>query len=137
MFNIKRVVDASIALGILIAVSPLLLLAAIGIKLTSPGPIFYRQRRVGRDGRHFDILKFRSMVTDADAKKEELRGLNEAGAGLFKIVKGGNRDSDFVAYAVHIKNNGSCLFGQKGAGQVCNHWAKVIGTNRGQETARL
>jgi lipopolysaccharide/colanic/teichoic acid biosynthesis glycosyltransferase len=78
MFNIKRVVDASIALGILIAVSPLLLLAAIGIKLTSPGPIFYRALRIGRDrrrdrregkyqGRVFTMYKFRTMLVSADA----------------------------------------------------------------------
>jgi lipopolysaccharide/colanic/teichoic acid biosynthesis glycosyltransferase len=49
--------------------------------------MFFRQVRVGRDGRHFSILKFRSMVADADARKPELWALNEAGAGLFKIAQ--------------------------------------------------
>ena len=51
---------------------------AIAIRLESRGPVFFRQVRVGRDGRHFWIFKFRSMVADADAKKDELRALSEA-----------------------------------------------------------
>jgi len=48
--------------------------------------VFFRQPRVGRDGRHFHILKYRSMVVDAEEQKDHLRALNEAGAGLFKIA---------------------------------------------------
>lgn len=50
----------------LIAIAPLLLLIAIAIKITSPGPVLYKQVRVGRFGRHFTIIKFRTMVTDAE-----------------------------------------------------------------------
>jgi exopolysaccharide biosynthesis polyprenyl glycosylphosphotransferase len=82
---LKRAFDVIAGSIILFSAALLMAVIAVAIRLDSPGPIFYRQRRVGRDGRHFDILKFRSMVTDADAKKDELRGLNEAGAGLFKI----------------------------------------------------
>jgi len=59
---------------------------AVAIKLTSPGPVFFRQPRIGRDGRSFQIFKFRSMVQDADAGKDALRESNEAGSGLFKIA---------------------------------------------------
>ena len=59
---------------------------AIAIRLDSRGPIFFRQVRVGRDGEPFRIFKFRSMVIDADAQKDELRGCNEVGDGMFKIA---------------------------------------------------
>ncbi|MBY0420823.1 MAG: exopolysaccharide biosynthesis polyprenyl glycosylphosphotransferase [Parvularculaceae bacterium] len=62
----KRAVDIAAALALLIFFAPLLALVAILIKLDSPGPVLYRQRRVGRDGQVFDILKFRSMVADAE-----------------------------------------------------------------------
>lgn len=62
----KRVVDVLAASALLFFFAPLLALVAILIKIDSPGPIFYRQRRVGLDGGEFDILKFRSMVTDAE-----------------------------------------------------------------------
>jgi lipopolysaccharide/colanic/teichoic acid biosynthesis glycosyltransferase len=70
----------------LILVAPLLGLIAVAIRLDSKGPIFFRQTRVGRDGRRFSILKFRSMVANAEALKHQLRDLNEAGVGLFKIA---------------------------------------------------
>lgn len=62
----KRAVDIAAALTMLVFFAPLLALVAVLIKLDSPGPILYRQKRVGRDGGVFDILKFRSMVTDAE-----------------------------------------------------------------------
>ena len=57
----------------------------MAIKLTSPGPVLFRQTRIGRNGAPFSMLKFRSMSEDADSLKEALRGLNEA-EGLFKIA---------------------------------------------------
>ncbi len=59
---------------------------AIAVRLDSKGPVFFRQVRVGRDGRHFRIYKFRSMVVDAEQQKENLRSLNEVGDGMFKIA---------------------------------------------------
>jgi exopolysaccharide biosynthesis polyprenyl glycosylphosphotransferase len=81
---IKRAVDLLGATLALIAFAPLMALLAIAIKRDSPGPVLFRQTRVGRDGQHFQMLKFRSMVDGADAMKETLRVNNEA-SGLFKI----------------------------------------------------
>ena len=82
---LKRGFDLVLTAVGLLAVSPLLAAIALAIRLDSPGPVFFRQTRVGRKGRHFAILKFRSMVADADARKEELQALNVAGPGLFKV----------------------------------------------------
>jgi exopolysaccharide biosynthesis polyprenyl glycosylphosphotransferase len=61
-FMVKHVFDRVLAGVALLLLAPVMLAAAIAIKLESPGPVLFRQRRVGRDGRHFDILKFRSMA---------------------------------------------------------------------------
>lgn len=82
---IKRVFDFAGATIGLILFAPLMLISAALIKLDSEGPILFRQVRVGRDGRHFHMLKFRTMVNDAEALKAELVALNEAQHGLFKI----------------------------------------------------
>jgi lipopolysaccharide/colanic/teichoic acid biosynthesis glycosyltransferase len=66
-------------------VAPVLAALAIAIRLDSRGSIFFRQVRIGRDGEPFEIFKFRSMVTGADAQKDALRGFNEVGDGMFKI----------------------------------------------------
>jgi exopolysaccharide biosynthesis polyprenyl glycosylphosphotransferase len=68
----------------LVAISPLLIVIALLVKFDSSGSIFYRQTRIGRDGRPFTIWKFRTMVDGADAMKAPLRDRNEA-EGLFKI----------------------------------------------------
>ncbi len=62
----KRVMDVSIAVVVLLITSPLLVIAAIGIKTTSPGPVFFRQRRIGCRGRDFTMIKFRSMTVGVD-----------------------------------------------------------------------
>jgi exopolysaccharide biosynthesis polyprenyl glycosylphosphotransferase len=82
---LKRAFDLVLTSIGFLAVAPVLGLLALCVRLDSTGPIFFRQVRVGRDGKHFRIVKFRSMVVDADARKDELRALNEAGDGLFKI----------------------------------------------------
>jgi exopolysaccharide biosynthesis polyprenyl glycosylphosphotransferase len=67
---------------------PLLLLIALAVKLTSRGPVFYRQERIGLDGEPFEMIKFRTMVVGADAMLEEVAHLNESDSGvLFKIRK--------------------------------------------------
>jgi exopolysaccharide biosynthesis polyprenyl glycosylphosphotransferase len=70
----------------LLAVSPLLAVIAVAIKLDSKGPVFFRQLRVGQHGERFYMLKFRTMVEGADAMKDSLRDRNEAKDGLFKIA---------------------------------------------------
>jgi exopolysaccharide biosynthesis polyprenyl glycosylphosphotransferase len=82
----KRAFDICFATLVLVATLPLLLLVAIAIKLTSKGPAFYRSERIGLDGKPFSIIKFRSMVADADTQCESLLEFNEFGGGvLFKI----------------------------------------------------
>ena len=83
---LKRAFDVVIASVGSVIVGPLIAVIALAIRLDSKGSIFFRQVRVGRDGKHFRIFKFRSMVTDAEAQKENLRSLNEAGDGLFKLT---------------------------------------------------
>jgi exopolysaccharide biosynthesis polyprenyl glycosylphosphotransferase len=83
---LKRGFDLVVGSILLVLVGPVMAAIAVAIRLDSKGPVLYRQPRVGRDGRHFRIFKFRSMVTDADEQKDRLRALNEAGVGLFKIT---------------------------------------------------
>jgi exopolysaccharide biosynthesis polyprenyl glycosylphosphotransferase len=82
---LKRLVDFVMAAGLLMLLSPLYLLLALLIKLTSRGPIFYRQTRCGLGGRKFTLYKFRSMQPDADLRREELEALNEMDGPAFKI----------------------------------------------------
>ncbi len=82
----KRIFDLLGASIGLIAISPLLIVIGIAIKLDSSGPVLFRQLRVGRHGKRFYMLKFRTMVTNAEELKDGLRDRNEAKDGLFKIA---------------------------------------------------
>lgn len=82
---VKRAMDlALVGIGVLV-IAPLLAIIAAAIKLDSPGPVFYRQQRIGKDGRPFAMLKFRSMSVDAERRLAELRARNEASGPLFKM----------------------------------------------------
>jgi len=83
---VKRSFDLLGAAVGLLVLSPLLAAIAVAIKLDSRGPIFFRQLRVGQHGERFYMLKFRTMVPDAEAMKDSLRDRNEAQDGLFKIA---------------------------------------------------
>jgi len=82
----KRIVDIVIAVSLLILLSPVFLIVGFLILCSSPGPLFYRQKRVGRDGRIFDIYKFRTMYCDADK-----RGPSVTSADDCRITRIGRR----------------------------------------------
>jgi exopolysaccharide biosynthesis polyprenyl glycosylphosphotransferase len=83
---IKGVTDRVLALLGLVLLAPLMVAIALAVKLSGPGPVLFRQVRVGKDGREFTLLKFRSMGLDAEQRREELLGRNERAEGLlFKI----------------------------------------------------
>jgi len=82
---VKRLLDFVLALALLIILSPLFLVLALLIKLTSRGPVLYRQTRCGLGGRQFTLYKLRSMQPDADLRREELEALNEMDGPAFKI----------------------------------------------------
>ena len=84
----KRLMDVILSILAIIAGSPVFLLTALLIKITSPGPIIFSQVRVGKFGRHFKFYKFRSMYIDAEARKAELMKHNESGDGvIFKMKR--------------------------------------------------
>jgi exopolysaccharide biosynthesis polyprenyl glycosylphosphotransferase len=84
--TIKRLFDLVGATIGLLVMAPLMIAFAVAVKVDSKGPVFFRQRRVGRHGEHFHLFKFRTMVQDADRLKDSLRHRNEAQEGLFKIA---------------------------------------------------
>ena len=82
----KRAIDIFGSLVGLLLLSPVFAAIAMAVKLTSPGPVFFTQVRVGRYGRHFKFYKFRSMYVDAEARKAELMSKNESKDGvIFKM----------------------------------------------------
>jgi exopolysaccharide biosynthesis polyprenyl glycosylphosphotransferase len=87
--RLKRAMDLAVGIAAVAVLSPLLLACAVAIKLDTPGPVFFRQRRIGKADRPFDVYKFRSMSVDADTRKDEVALLNFHGGatdiGMFKI----------------------------------------------------
>ncbi|HEX6657903.1 MAG TPA: sugar transferase, partial [Ilumatobacter sp.] len=81
----KRAFDVTLASTVLLLTSPLILLAAVAIKLSSPGPVLFSQIRLGRYGDEFRIYKLRTMVCDAERLLDQLRDKNEADGPLFKM----------------------------------------------------
>jgi exopolysaccharide biosynthesis polyprenyl glycosylphosphotransferase len=82
---IKRAMDIVGSLLLLVLVAPLLVIFACAIAFTSPGPVLFRQERVGRDGRPFTMFKFRSMYDRAHEERENHHHMNEATGPVFKI----------------------------------------------------
>ena len=82
---VKRTLDLGVACALLVVCAPLMLVAAVLVRLTSPGPALFRQRRVGVLGDTFVIYKFRTMVADAEQQLAALQGHNEADGLLFKM----------------------------------------------------
>ena len=83
---VKRLIDLAVAVVILPLVLPVIGLIAVAIKLDSPGPVFFRQERVGHRKRRFTMLKFRTMIAGAERLQRELESLNEAEGPIFKIA---------------------------------------------------
>ena len=82
---VKRLIDVVCSfLGVLV-LSPLFIIIAIIIKMTSKGPVFFSQKRVGKNGKEFDMYKFRSMVVNAEELKERLADQNEMSGPMFKM----------------------------------------------------
>lgn len=85
---VKRLFDICFSAAVLVGLSWLFLIVAIAIKLDDPeGPVFFRQERVGKDGRTFKMYKFRSMVANAEELLESLQDLNEKDGPVFKIAE--------------------------------------------------
>ena len=82
---VKQAFDVLAAAAGLVVLAPLMLVVAVAIKLTSPGPIIYAQDRCGHQKRPFRMFKFRSMVADADTRQRVLEERNEANGPVFKI----------------------------------------------------
>jgi len=83
--TLKSVFDKLVAMTVLVLLSPLFVVIPVAIKLTDRGPVFFRQTRVGKNGHTFKVWKFRTMVVDAEQRKAQLTGLNEAAGALFKM----------------------------------------------------
>jgi len=83
---IKRLADVAVSAVLLIILAPLFLLTAILIRLTSPGPVFFRQERCSLNGRRFTLYKFRTMVKGAESQLKDVLSLNEMDGPVFKIT---------------------------------------------------
>ena len=84
---VKRLFDIVFSVLVIVCLSWLYLIIALAVKIDDPaGPVFFRQKRVGKDGKEFYIYKFRSMVADAEEHLEELRALNEKTGPVFKMA---------------------------------------------------
>jgi exopolysaccharide biosynthesis polyprenyl glycosylphosphotransferase len=83
--RLKRLLDVTIASTMLVLGAPVLLLAALAVKLSDRGPVLFRQTRVGRGGALFTVLKFRTMRPDAERMVRDLAGRNERHGPLFKM----------------------------------------------------
>jgi exopolysaccharide biosynthesis polyprenyl glycosylphosphotransferase len=84
---IKRMLDCLFSAVLLVLFAPLLLTIGVLVRLTSPGPVFFRQTRVGLNKRQFSIFKFRTMVANAEQLQDQLLSLNEMNGPVFKIKK--------------------------------------------------
>jgi len=82
---VKRCLDVTVSLLLLIALLPVLTLLALGVRRSSPGPVLFKQKRVGLNGRLFSLYKFRSMYQNAEELKKELEARNEMRGPVFKI----------------------------------------------------
>ena len=95
--GVKRAFDVAISAVVAVLAAPVMLIAAIVIKLEDGGPVLFRQNRIGRDDEPFEMLKFRTMDVDAESRLATLQDGNERGGPLFKMddrLDPGSRASD-------------------------------------------
>jgi exopolysaccharide biosynthesis polyprenyl glycosylphosphotransferase len=85
--HVKRLVDVVASAGLLLSISPLMVMIALAIKSTSSGPVFFTQERVGLNKRRFRLYKFRTMVIDAEQRLASLESMNEVTGPVFKIKR--------------------------------------------------
>jgi exopolysaccharide biosynthesis polyprenyl glycosylphosphotransferase len=84
-WTVKRAFDLVVSTGLILVASPFWAVIALSVKLSSPGPVFYRDRRVGLGQQEFGMFKFRSMYADSNLRQAALEADNEASGPLFKI----------------------------------------------------
>ena len=82
----KRTMDIVLSIFALVAAAPILLIAALAIKMDSPGPVVFKQRRCGKDGEEFTMFKLRSMRADAEEYKMKVQYLNDVDGPMFKVL---------------------------------------------------
>ena len=101
---IKRIFDILLSTIGLIVLSPLMFIIAYKVKKEDGGPVIYKQVRVGKNGHHFEMYKFRSMVTNADQLLENLKGQNEVDGAIFKMKHDPRvtkiRNLGFITYTI-------------------------------------
>ena len=122
---IKALFDRTAAAAALILLAPLFAVIAVIIRLDDRGPVFFRQTRIGLDGRPFQLYKFRTMVVDAEQRKAELQELNEGAGVLFKmrsdprVTKAGSWlrrwSLDELPQLINVLNGGMSLVGPRPA----------------------
>jgi len=111
---VKRPLDFICALGGIIVLSPVLLIVSIGIKLTSKGPIFFKQERVGKDQKVFDIIKFRTMIVNAEHIGDGLKVREDSDPRITKIGKILRRTSfDEVPQLINVLKGDMSLIGPR------------------------
>ncbi len=88
---VKRAADIVLSAAVLLVLAPALAVIAVAIRIDSPGPVLFRQSRRGREGSAFQIVKFRTMVVGAEARRHELQSLNQVDGPLFKLKDGDPR----------------------------------------------
>ena len=98
---LKRIFDIVVSAALLVITSPLFLLLVVLIKREDGGPVFFRQQRVGQAGRHFEMVKFRTMVVDAEARLAGLERNNQRSGPLFKLGRRPAGDPDRPRPAGH------------------------------------
>lgn len=82
---LKRLLDVGVSVLLLVLALPIIVIAALAIKLTSPGSVLFKQERIGLNGRIFTLYKFRTMIADAHARRDEVNHLNEMTGPVFKM----------------------------------------------------